>query len=231
MSLVFVAPILLLYECGVLLLGPGAMRNGADVWLRDFLDLLGFGQYFLLPVMVCAVLLAWHHVTQQKWRVASGTLVGMLAESTLLGIVLLTIAQLQAWLFMAAANQFAAGAMMTRNGGAAVAHIIGFLGAGVYEELLFRLILVSLLAGLVQWAGESRRPSLVMAVLISSLLFSAAHYRLFTSAGDAFTWFGFLFRVLAGIFFSVLFLCRGFGITVGTHTLYDVLVGYLLGLD
>src|SRR5688500_7164859 len=34
-SLAFVAPLLLLYEIGVLVLGAHAVRNGADVWLRQ----------------------------------------------------------------------------------------------------------------------------------------------------------------------------------------------------
>ena len=35
-SLAFIAPILLVYEAGVIALGPQAVRNGADVWLRRF---------------------------------------------------------------------------------------------------------------------------------------------------------------------------------------------------
>ena len=64
-SLVFVTPILLIYEVGVLLLGPQAMRNGADLWLRHFLDATGFGQYFLLPLLTVFALLAWHHLTHE----------------------------------------------------------------------------------------------------------------------------------------------------------------------
>ena len=48
-SLAFVAPLLAVYELGVVLLGRQAARNGVDVWLRGLLDLLGTGQYFLLP--------------------------------------------------------------------------------------------------------------------------------------------------------------------------------------
>ena len=41
-SLAFVTPLLAIYEFGVLWLGPQAMRNGADVWLRQWLDEIGF---------------------------------------------------------------------------------------------------------------------------------------------------------------------------------------------
>ena len=59
-SLAFMTPLLVLSELGVLALGSHAVRNGADVWLRQLLDLLGFSQYFLLPLLTVAIPLAWH---------------------------------------------------------------------------------------------------------------------------------------------------------------------------
>lgn len=227
-SLAFVTPVLLVYEFGVLVLGPEAMRNGADVWLREFLDHLGFGQYFLLPLSTCGILLGWHHVTQFGWRLPAGVLSGMMAESAFFGTMLLGIAQLQGWLFAAATGGLGASAMLPATLAPAGARMVGFFGAGVYEELLFRLILLPAIFAVLQSTGESRRISWIGAIVISSLVFSAAHFRLFTPWGDPFCWFSFLFRVVAGVFFSVLFLCRGFGITVGAHTLYDILVGLCL---
>src|SRR5262245_11493587 len=64
-SLAFVTPLLLVYEAGVLWLGPQAMRNGADVWLRQLLDLMGFSQYFLLPLLTLGLLSGWHYVSRQ----------------------------------------------------------------------------------------------------------------------------------------------------------------------
>lgn len=227
-SLVFVAPVLLVYECGILRLGPEAMRNGADVWLRHLLDALGFGQYYLLPLITCAILLAWHHLTRSRWHVSTKVLGGMLVESALLGLLLLGIAQFQSWLFLTAAHGLGTSAAMPADLNGPGAWVIGFFGAGLYEELLFRLMLLSAVFGLLKGAGESRGASWVGAILVSSLVFSAAHFRLFTPGGDPLTWFSFLFRTLAGVFFSVLFVCRGFGVTVGAHTLYDVFVGMML---
>jgi hypothetical protein len=68
-SLAFVTPLLAIYELGVLWLGPQAMRNGADVWLRQWLDGVGFSQYFLLPILTLGMLLAWHYTTRDPWRV------------------------------------------------------------------------------------------------------------------------------------------------------------------
>ena len=85
-ALAFVVPLLVLYEGGVVLLGPQAVRNGADVWLRQVFDLLGFGQYFLLPAMTVGLLLAWHHLTHDRWQVSVGVLYVMFAECAVLGL-------------------------------------------------------------------------------------------------------------------------------------------------
>jgi membrane protease YdiL (CAAX protease family) len=224
-SLLFVAPMLLVYEAGVLLQGPRAMRNGADVWLRQLLELIGFGQYFLLPILTTVILLAWHHTTRQQWRCRSGVLGRMLVESLVFGIVLMMIAQLQGSLFAASASaiSLATGeSAASPNATGLIGHIVGYVGAGIYEELLFRLMLLPTVAASVRLAGGSPRLSIVVAVILTSLVFSAAHYQMFTAAGEPFAWFSFVFRFLAGVFFSLLFLYRGFGIAAGSHTLYDI---------
>jgi membrane protease YdiL (CAAX protease family) len=101
---------------------------------------------------------------------------------------------------------------------------IGYLGAGIYEELLFRLILLSFVLWAFHCLSVPRAGRVLLAVLLTSLLFSAAHY---VGGRETVLWFSFLFRFLAGVFFAVLFLYRGFGIAVGAHAGYDLLVGLL----
>jgi len=71
--------------------------------------------------------------------------------------------------------------------------------------------------------GATHPAALGWAVLLTSGLFSLAHY--VGPLGDAFDFYSFVFRTLAGIFFAVVFLVRGFGIAAGTHAVYDMLVG------
>jgi membrane protease YdiL (CAAX protease family) len=218
-SLIFVLPLLIAYEAGVILLGPQAARNGADVWLRWLLDALGLGQYFLLPALTVLVLLGWHHTTRQPWRIPGWVYWGMLVESVLLAVCLRLILLLQ-------------GMMMDISGmppAGPVQHLvqflrtrIGFLGAGIYEELLFRLILLGLAVWLLRWSKLAHWAQILLAVVITSLLFSAAHY---VGGREPILWFSFVFRFLAGVFFALLFLFRGFGIAVGAHAGYDILVG------
>jgi hypothetical protein len=60
----------------------------------------------------------------------------------------------------------------------------------------------------------------VVAVGVGALIFSAFHY--VGPFGDRLEAGSFTFRLIAGIFFSALFVMRGFGITAWTHALYDV---------
>src|SRR4029453_10663512 len=84
-SLAFVAPFLVLYEGGAALVGSNAARNGADLWLRRLLDLAGFSQYFLLPLLTCGLLLAWHHARREPWRIGGRVVGAMWLEAAAWG--------------------------------------------------------------------------------------------------------------------------------------------------
>jgi membrane protease YdiL (CAAX protease family) len=106
-----------------------------------------------------------------------------------------------------------------------LAALVGFLGAGVYEEALFRLVLIPVFFAALRALQTPQVIASSAAITASSLLFSLAHHA--GTPGEAFTWFAFIFRWLAGVYFAWVFVVRGFGVAVGTHTAYDVLVGWL----
>jgi len=231
-SLVFSLPLVLAYEGGVLWLGRGTPRNGADVWLRQLLDACGFGAYFLLPALTIVGLLAWHHVEHDRWQFSPAVLMGMAGECVLWAMVLIGIARLQQqfwplemWpphLDAAEIRLLAAGAPAGLLH-AALARVVGYCGAGLYEEVLFRLLLLPAVAWLLGRLGSGTIAAAVWAILITSGLFSLAHY--VGPLGDAFELYSFSFRLAAGVFFAIVFLLRGFGIAAGTHALYDLFVG------
>ena len=216
-SLLFAAPLLVIYEAGLICLGPHAPRNGADAWLRQTLDLLGFNAYFLLPALTVGILLGWHHVLRQPWHVSRTVLYGMTGECLGLAVGL--------WLSWKWC-QFLLQAVI-QTAGLSIAGFLGtiscYLGAGIYEELLFRLILLNSVIGLLAWMRAGRVASVLGGIVLTSLLFSAAHY--VGPCGEKFLGLTFLFRFLAGVLFAVLFRYRGFGIAAGTHAFYDVFVG------
>jgi hypothetical protein len=94
------------------------------------------------------------------------------------------------------------------------------LGAGLYEELFFRVLLVTGLAAAARaLLGFGARAASVFAVVAGAGVFSAFHY--IGPFGDPFDLQSFTFRMLSGLAFSGLFVLRGFGVTAWTHALYD----------
>lgn len=224
-SLAFIAPLLALYEGGVLVLGAQAVRNGVDVWLRSLLDHLGLGHYFLLPVLTVALLLAWHHATRDPWQVSATTLYGMLLECGGLAMLLISLGYIQGAAMAALDQAPAVAQIFPAERLRLLGRLIGFFGAGIYEEVLFRLMLLPAMVGLIALLGV--RPTLgnLTAIAATSFIFSMAHY--VGPQGDTLEWYSFAFRFLAGGFFSVLFVYRGFGIAAGTHAAYDIIAGLI----
>jgi hypothetical protein len=221
-SLTLALPLLALYEVLALAVnssaGP-AIRNGADVLLKGVAaSLLGsrgpaiFGGILVLVMVVLAV-----RDVRRNPGMQPGLLLAMLAESAVLalafGIVVgLVTAQLLNLV------PLAMGPLEAMPWPTA---LMVSLGAGLYEELLFRVLLVSglLLVGRLLF-GWGRWGAGVFAVLGGALIFSAFHY--VGPYADALEAPSFVFRTVAGLAFSGLYVLRGFGITAWTHALYDV---------
>jgi membrane protease YdiL (CAAX protease family) len=225
-SLLFAVPLLLAYEVGAMLLaadGGGSLRNGADVLLRTLLAAGGVDGTlpFTALLLGIAVFLILLEQRRTRIRVRFTPFVGMTLESIvyalLLGVVVggLTQWMLQgAGLFRLASETGLLASLSTREG------IVLSLGAGIYEELVFRVILVGGLFAIFRASGLERSRAGVFSAILAALVFSAFHY--VGPYGDPWALPSFLFRFLAGLAFSVLFLVRGFGITAWTHALYDV---------
>jgi hypothetical protein len=222
----FVLPLLAAYETGLLLLGPGqrdACRNGADIWLRNLLCWVGLRQWFWAPGLLTFTLLAWSWLQRRnRPRGFVSLWVGMGAESIVFALGLWGVCHGLFPLLERAGLQVAQGSDLDP----AVLQMLSFVGAGIYEETLFRLLLMSALAWLVRQAEIGEGGARALAILLSALFFSLAHH--IGPQGEAFQAPVFLFRVLAGLYFALLYSFRGFGIAVGAHAGYDVLVGLLI---
>lgn len=228
-SLLLVAPLVFAYECGVLWLGksvPGSVRTGADTWMRHGLSSLGLSDHWLLPLLLFLILLTWQVLNFYDWRFSPGILAGMVLESVMWAVVLLGISRLIDVGFCYL-EQTGSPLLAVNAGGVepSVSSLIGYLGAGVYEETLFRLILVPICFSTLRLLQMPQVLASALAVTGSALLFALAHHA--GTPGETFTWFAFVFRWMAGVFFAWVFVLRGFGIAVGTHTMYDILVGWI----
>jgi hypothetical protein len=225
--LAFVAPILLLYELGVMALAggsAGAVRTGADAWMRRGLASLGLTDHWLVPLALVIALLVWQTFTSRDWRFSPTALPGMAVESLVLAVALVGVSKLLD-LGFTVLDRRGPLTLAATTADAPLPALVGFLGAGVYEEALFRLALVPAIFGVLRFLRTPQVLASAAAITFSSLLFSLAHHA--GTPGETFTWFAFVFRWLAGVYFAWVFVVRGFGIAVGTHTAYDILVGWL----
>ena len=102
------------------------------------------------------------------------------------------------------------------------------IGAGLYEELIFRVVLVGGLILILNNFLGKRNLAYVIAAVIGAFVFSSVHY--IGALGDPFTMASFTFRFLFWLVLYVIFLLRGFGVSAWTHAIYDILVvSHLLG--
>lgn len=220
-SLLFLLPLLAAYEGGVLWFGGDRtfVAAQADAWVRGVLEIYGVAEIYAAPLVLVAVLLLW-----SLWRWSDrpqdpiSTCFGMAFESAAFAVLL--------WQF-------------SRNFGPIIDHlgvrlevglrsppaaqVLTFVGAGIYEEVLFRLGLFTAVAVILRMAGLPGWFAVLTAAVASALAFAAAHH--VGRFGEPMQPYVFLFRVLAGVYFAVLYSSRGFGVAVGAHAGYDVLVG------
>lgn len=222
-AILFAAPLWLGYETLAWLLsnpGTAGVRNGADVLMKaPFVQLAGYRGVIGFELLLLLVG-AW--IVARDWRrhpgpLRLGVFALMFAEAVGLALivgVVLRYATAALLHYFVLANPSSLGTPT---------QLMVSLGAGIYEELLFRVILVGGLSWLgCRIFGWSPRAAAMFAVIVSALLFSSFHY--VGAYGDTLRLSSFLFRLLAGIVFSTLYVLRGFGITAWTHALYDVIV-------
>jgi hypothetical protein len=214
-SLLFLLPLIIFYELGTRLFASDPSRHTeqriiAFNLLQDFFRFCGASGRYMPALAVVGILLAWHIARNDPWQADWRTLLLMAAESVAFAVPLIFLGYTLTHYLP----------LHTALGTSVVLSI----GAGIYEELVFRLIAFTALHMLLVdvWKMEARRAYLVM-VATSAVLFSLYHYL----GPETFHWQSFVFRTLAGIYFGALFLTRGFGVTAGAHTTYDILVAIL----
>lgn len=218
-SVACLVPLLGVYEIGVArLAGPTgeSLRAGIDLWGRKWLAENGGYPPAVIPGVVVALLAVW---TAWRWKDRPDNVFtavfGIAVESVVFGLGLWTLC-------LNAPALFQRFGLPTIAVGGPDPQIITYLGVGLYEEVVFRLVGFALLAKLLQFAlvpGLAARP---MALLASSAAFALAHHFVQT---DPFVPTVFLTRMMIGAYCGLLLWWRGLGVAVGAHIVYDIVVG------
>lgn len=222
-SLVLVFPLFLVYQIGVLFTLP--VLNGADFLTVFLFRNLGLssGTYLAYTFAVAVAFVVAVAVLRHKQRFDPQLIVPVLVESAIYALTMGSLIVFVMTRALGISPQLAGG------GGGFVAQqgfgtrIVMSLGAGVYEETVFRLgILTGLTVLFERVIGLRRWIAFTLGLLLSAVLFSAMHH--IPPYGDPLHAGIFIFRVLAGICFGLLYWYRGFAIAVYTHALYDLYV-------
>lgn len=216
-TLFFLLPLILFYELGSLFLNGGRFGSDRVVafhLIEQCFALLGTTGIWLPAAAVVSILLATHFMTGEPWRVRYETLPKMYAESLALALPLLLLSR---------AVYLTGGGHAGGKGTEWLWDCVLGVGAGIYEELLFRLIIMTLVIIVASDVLHLRmRWAATIAVIISALLFAGHHYA--PVGVESFDWSSFAFRAFAGAYLGVIFIVRGYGPAAGAHAAYNVMV-------
>jgi hypothetical protein len=205
-SLVLIFPLLLAYEIGVLFAGT---VNGADVVTRALYTAVGSrGAYLLVHALFAVGFLVWIR-RDGRWRTLSLDVAApVILEAAIYALTLGALGALVVEKLLGL--------------GLTAGSLISAIGAGVHEELVFRLGAFAGLVALLARTRLPRRASIVLALLASAALFAAAHHA--GVHGEPFTAHAFAYRCVAGVAFGLVFWFRSLAHAVYAHVLYDVVV-------
>ncbi|MEM7754664.1 MAG: CPBP family intramembrane glutamic endopeptidase [Planctomycetota bacterium] len=227
--LLFLAPLLILFEAGSLLYLTDAETGVVETIsaysiLGRASEAFGIAGFAVPGILLIVGLLIWHTLLRDPWRADPATLAGMLIESIAWTLPLLAIAALIGPTSAVQLDSDPGGQLAAAQPGdwPWQARLTLAVGAGLYEEMLFRLLLIPLVIvvfrDLIRLRASSSR---FAAIGLSALLFAAYHDLSGPGGIDAAR---LLFFLVAGVYFGALFVWRGFGIVVGVHAAYDIVV-------
>jgi membrane protease YdiL (CAAX protease family) len=219
-SLFLIVILLAIYEAGVShFTSPDGQstRAGIELWLRDWLSMAVPVPPLVIPAALVGLILIW---TLWKWLDRPDgfvfTFFGMCVEGVLYG-VLLWFGCLYAPMLLEQ-NGLSLGAINGLD-----PRLITFVGVGIYEEAVFRLILFAWLARLLNIVFVPWVIALPVAMAVSAVAFALAHHLV---QSDSFVPIVFVTRTLIGVYLAVVFWARGMGVAVGAHIVYDIMVAW-----
>jgi hypothetical protein len=220
-SVIFAIPLLMAYEGFALFLNHSdlyGIRNSADVFLKLFLAYMGIHGFFGFGAAMIVALILFRVVGggPRLGSIRVGVLVWMLAESLVYSLVFGAIVGAVTRLLLAQPYPLSR-----------AAQILVSLGAGIYEEFVFRVVLLAALVFFLhRLLHLQQRVAYGVAAVLGAVLFAAFHY--IGPFADPLQLPSFVFRLIAGLILTGLYFARGYGITAYTHSLYDLWIPFCM---
>ena len=219
--LLFLLPMLLFFHLGLVLFKDPNQLLAVQHITRLMHFFVNSTTGFLPAFAVVGVLLIWHVARKDPWAVRPRVLAGMAGESVGWMLPLIALVVLVGKMGLAAANADQGGTMQ---------RLLLSVGAGIYEEFIFRLMFIGgAILLLVKVFGLRREAIALAAVAASGVCFSLYHFDAHQLLSlQAFPWSDFVFRALAGAYLGMLYLYRGYAIAVGAHAAWDIYVFHVV---
>ncbi|MFP4353892.1 MAG: CPBP family intramembrane glutamic endopeptidase [Phycisphaerae bacterium] len=210
-ALVFVVAALAFSHIGAAMLDSRISPASRTDLLR-FLHYFHITARFLAPLTVVAVLIGQHVARRDPWSLRPSVLAGMVAEGFFWTLPLIVVGLLRGQ--VAAANGEA-------GFHAGLDWLCADIGAAVYEEFVFRLLLINLaMLIFVDVLGLKEHFVLPAAVLCSAVAFAFYH----PLGQDQLFWARLITHSLEGLLWGTLLIYRGFGICVLSHISWNLFV-------
>jgi len=208
----FILPLLVGYEVGLALLRSDVV-NLAGGLIRLVFHLFGPAEPVVFAALTaCLVVVALRRA--ERMRVDAELFGVMFLESLAyafgLGLVCVFVARRLL--------------LMAMPAGASVAEkVVLSVGAGVYEEVVFRVVVLgALYYGLKATGKVKPSAAAFVAIVVSSGAFAMCHH--VGPYGDPLEWGRMAYRFVMGVCFAGIYIYRGLGIVVYAHALYDIFV-------
>ena len=219
--LVFLLPLIIFYEIALYSSDSNIQIKAHDHLVRFFerFDMPPTQGLWLGGIVIATTLLLWHIFTTNRWAVRLSVIAFMALESVLFALPCFFL--VQCWAVspcLLRATQIGQLGLFEK--------LAVSIGAGLYEELVFRMIIIACVHTIVcNVFKQSNIAGLSGGVIVSAVLFALYHD--LPTAGSLETLSLFFFSI-AGIYLGILYVSRGFGIAAATHAAYDVVATSIL---
>jgi membrane protease YdiL (CAAX protease family) len=224
--LIFLLPLVVFYEAALYFAKTNI--DGNNIQIKAHYHLVRFFEYFDMPatqglglggIIIITTFLVWHIILAKKWAIECRVIVFMAIESILLAVPLLIFGGFVGGIIIATDVSSIEKLLLSEK-------LAVSIGAGLYEELVFRMIIIGFVHTIVcSVFKKSERAGLIAGVVFSSVLFALYHDLPNAGSLSAITLF---FFFSAGSYLGFLFVTRGFGIAAATHAAYDVVATTIL---
>ena len=216
-SFIITLPLFIIYELGIFFFFNSEIsyvKNGADVLIEKFISSIGLDAYYIgtsIFFLVFLYVAYKQRSTYNTYKINGKYFSFIFLESIFYALFLVFIMK-NIYLMQG----------LTSN---TIFNFILSIGAGIYEELIFRVLMIFIISKTLSFIFKLKGLVVIsLSIIISSILFSAFHFL----GNELYTLDAFLIRSLAGIYLSLIYLIRGFGIVALTHAFYDLFVIFRL---